>query len=44
MEILLQFVFKDGVRGDLPKTRLGPRYSALIPFVGDNIDFEKDGS
>jgi hypothetical protein len=44
MEIMLQFVFKDGVRNGMPQTLLGPGDSALIPLVGDHVAFESDGS
>jgi hypothetical protein len=44
MEIMLQFVFKDGERRDLPQKLLGAGDGHLIPLVGDNVVFEGDGS
>ena len=44
MEIMLQFVFKDGVRHDLPQKLLGAGDGHLIPLVGDNVVFDDDGS
>ena len=42
MEFILQFVFKDGVRNDLPQRKL--RDGNLIPLVGDKVAFNDDGS
>lgn len=42
MEFMLQFVFKDGERHDLPRKKLED--GRLIPLVGDKVVFEKDGS
>lgn len=42
MEFILQFVFKDGARSDLPQKVLNDGH--LIPLVGDKVVFDEDGS
>jgi hypothetical protein len=42
MKFILQFVFKDGGRHDLPQKKLGD--GNLIPLVGDKVVFDEDGS
>jgi len=43
MKIALQFVFKDGVKGGLPRTMLDDGEESLIPLVGDKVVLD-DGS
>jgi hypothetical protein len=42
MEFILQFVFKDRERHDLPQKKL--KNGHLIPLVGDKVVFDDDGS
>jgi hypothetical protein len=42
MEFILQFVFKDGERSDLPQKKLTDAH--LIPLAGDKVVFDEDGT